>query len=453
MRLPGGFELSIRRALTTVPSPRGDGWVPVVREPFTGAWQRNIEITNDTALSYAPVFACVDLLSSDCAKLRWRLVEFTEGVWLEVENPAYAVLKTPNRYQVPLQFVQQWMVSKLVHGNTYVLKQRDQRGVVNALYVLDPTRVQPMVASDGSVWYQLQRDDLVGVTDTQLPEAIPAREIIHDRMMAPFHPLCGVSPIFAAALPALQGLSIERNSETFFRNGSQPGGLLLAPGKISDETKDRLKAYWEANFSGANVGRVAVLGDNLKYETLSVNAVDAQLIDQLRWTGEMICSVYHVPAYMAGVGPPPPYANVEPLLQLYYSQGLQRLLVSAEQVMDAGLEFPRQTLGTEFDIDDLIWMNTETRTKAAHEAIASGAMSPDEARRKYFSLPPVPGGDTPYLQQQYFSLKALAARDQADPFAKPAPLPPEPPPETLDAEASSAELAAQLETLLLGRAA
>jgi len=408
----------------------------VVREPFTGAWQRNLEITNDTALSYAPVFACVDLLSSDCAKLRWRLVEYDRGVWLETDNTAYSpLLRTPNRYQVPLQFVQQWMVSKLMHGNTYVLKQRDQRGVVNALYVLDPTRVQPLIATDGAVYYQLQRDDLAGLPEV-IPEAIPAREIIHDRMMCPFHPLCGVSPIFAAALPALQGLSIARNSEAFFRNGSSPGGILLAPGKISDETATRLKEYWTTNFSGANVGKVAVLGDNLKYEALSVNAVDAQLIDQLKYTGEMICAVYHVPAYMAGIGPPPPYANVEPLLQLYYSQGLQRLLVSAEQVMDEGLEFNRSTLGTEFDIDDLIWMNAETRTKAAHDAVASGAMSPDEARRKYYSLPPVPGGDTPYLQQQYYSLKALAARDADDPFAKPAPPPASPDPEDLDAAAA-----------------
>src|SRR4029077_18642801 len=159
---------------------------------------------------------------------------------------------------------------KLVHGNTYVLKQRDQRGVVNALYVLDPQRVQPLDASDGSVWYQVSRDDLVGLTETPVPEAIPAREIIHDRMMAPFHPLCGVSPIFAAALPALRGLGIERTSELFFRNGSAPGGVLTAPGKISDETAARLKAYWETNFSGQNVGKVAVLGDSLKYEAMSV---------------------------------------------------------------------------------------------------------------------------------------------------------------------------------------
>jgi hypothetical protein len=50
-------------------------------------------------------------------------------------------------------------------------------------------------------------------------------------------------------------------------------------------------------------------------------------------------------------------------------------------------------------------------------------MAPDEARERYFGLGPVEGGDTPYMQQQMFSLKALAQRDQNDPFSKPAPAP------------------------------
>src|SRR4030095_7588672 len=58
---------------------------------------------------------------------------------------------------------------------------------------------------------------------------------------------------------------------------------------------------------------------------------------------------------------------------------------------------------------------------AAAEAIGSGAIAPDEARRKYFGLGPVAGGHTPYMQQQMFSLEALAHRDAADPFAKPTP--------------------------------
>jgi phage portal protein BeeE len=131
---------------------------------------------------------------------------------------------------------------------------------------------------------------------------------------------------------------------------------------------------------------------------------------------------------MIGLGAAPHFATgVEPLLQLYYSQCLQSLLTNFEQLLDEGLGLADPIngtqYGTQFDIDDLVWMDTATKTKAAADAIGAGAMSPDEARWKYFGLPPVTGGDTPYMQQQMFSLKALAKRDQNDPFAAPAPAP------------------------------
>jgi HK97 family phage portal protein len=323
-----------------------------------------------------------------------------------------------------------------------VLKQRDASGIVRALYVLDPTRVTPLVATDGSVYYQLDRDDLAGLTEA--PDGrvvVPASEIIHDLMVALFHPLIGVSPIYACGLSALQGQKIVDASTKFFSNGSNPGGVLTAPGAISDETAQRLKDYWNTNFSGANVGKVAVLGDGLKYEAMAITPVDAQLIDQLKWTADSVCSVFHVPAYMIGVGPPPPYANIEPLLQQYYSQCIQSLLTSFELCLDEGLELPKP-YGTEFDIDDLIWMDTATKTKAAADSIGSGALSPDEARKKYFGVGTVPGGDSPYLQQQYYSLAALAARDADQPFAKP-PTPAPPPPVAADpqAEVKAFELA------------
>jgi HK97 family phage portal protein len=455
MWLPGGYRLTLSRTSTAglSTSPKGDGWIPVVRESYPGAWQQNVTITNESVLSYAPVFACVDQISSDIAKLRWRLVELTEdGIWLERENPAYSpLLRTPNRYQTAFQFTQQWLVSKLIHGNTYVLKQRDLRGVVKALYVLDPTAVTPLITPEGAVFYQVTRWPLAGLEDVPHPPAIPAAEMIHDRMMCPFHPLCGVSPIFAAALPAQQGLAIERNASSFFANGSHPGGVVLVPGAINQAQHDKLKEQWEATFGGANLGRVGILSNGMKYEPLLWNAVDAALIDQLKWTGEMVCAVYHVPAYMVQIGPPPA-AGTEDLVQLYYAQCLQRLLVSAEQAMDAGLEFPRVTLGTEFDVEDLIWTDTAARTKAAADGIGSGGMSPDEARRRYFNLPKTPGGDTPYMQQQYFSLAALAQRDAEQPFAKAAPAAPAMPAATendeLDQDTISEKTAAELRGIL-----
>lgn len=432
------FGLSITRAKAAPPASTpvgrtGLGWAgfswPVVRESFTGAWQQNVDVRAESVLSYFAVFACVTLIAADIGKLALRLVtQDTDGIWNEATNPAFSpVLRKPNHYQTIIKFVEAWIVSKLVHGNAYVLKQRDRRGVVVAMYVLNAQKVTPLIAPDGAVYYELSIDTLA-----ELPDQItvPASEIIHDPMVALYHPLCGVSPIYACGLAAAEGLAIQGNSTRLFANGARPGGLLLAPGAISDETATRLRDYWNTNYTGANVGKVAVLGDGLKYEGLTMNAVDAQLIDQLKWTAENVCACYHVAPYMIGVGPPPPYANVEPLVQLYYGQCLQTLMTSLEKSLDEGLglllPIDGVQYGTEFDIDDLIWMDTKTRGEAA--AKSAGTLSPNEARKKYYGMGPVEGGESPMVQQQYYSLEALAERDAADPFAKPAPAPAAPAP-------------------------
>lgn len=415
------FELR-RKALPLAPVPSSgrDGWRPlIVREPFTGAWQRNEEIRADSVLANPTVFACVTRIAQDISKLPLRLVEQTSaGIWVETTNPAYSpVLRSPNHYQLAPKFVEQWITSKLIWGNVYVLKGRDQRGVVNRLYVLDPTYVTPLVAPDGSVYYQLRRNDLAGLG--LIDVTVPAREIIHDRMVCLFHPLIGVGPLFACALAAQHGLTIQQTSTSFFQNGSNPGGILLIPGAIKDETATRLKDEWNTKFTGSNAGKVALLSGGVKYETTAVNAVDSELINQLNKTEADICADFGVPMFLLDSTKGAPYANNEPILQLYFAQCLQSLITNLETSLDAGLDLATG-VGTEFDIDDLIWMDTATRTKAAADAIHAGAMTPNEARKKYFGLGPVVGGDTPYMQQQMFSLAALAERDADHPFTKPA---------------------------------
>lgn len=422
-----GLDISRARRLPVnmTPADARGGWFPLIREPYQGAWQNNEAITLPTALSYFAVYGCVTLIATDIGKLYLRLVrQDADGIWTETENPAYSpVLRKPNRYQTITKFIEQWITSKLTAGNAYVLKQRDDRGVVNALYVLDPTRVTPLVAPDGAVYYELKHDDLTGLDAVAPPGdrwIAPAREIIHDPMVTLFHPLIGVTPLYAGGLAAQQGLAIQSRSEAFFRSGSHPGGVLTAPGEIGDDQAQRIKKYWEENFSGANVGRVAVVGKGLKYEAMTVNAADSQLIQQLNWTAYNVCTCYHVPPALLDLGDAANVTDLEALLQKYHSQCIQSLLTNLERSLDEGLEL-KAPYGTEFDIDDLIWMVTATKTKAASEAIGCGAMSPDEARAKYFGLGKTPGGNTPYMQQQNYSLAALAERDADKPFSKPAP--------------------------------
>lgn len=399
------------------------GWQTIIQEPFTGAWQRNMETINPVlAGTYYADFACKTLIARDIAKLPVRLMAMDkDGIWNAVSNPAYSpVLRKPNSYQTRNQFWESYFLSKLSHGNTYVLKERDQRGVVIALYVLDPRRVLPLIASDRSVFYALATDDL-NINEEHV--VVPAREIIHDRFNCD-HWLVGRPPIFAGGLAAMQGLQIQTMSARLFRNNAQPGGILTAPGDIEDADVERIKDHWQQKFTGENLGKVAVLGSGLKYEKMSLTAVEGQMIEQLKWTAENICSTYHVPPYMIGVGPEPAAGTQDRTLR-YYMQALQSLIEDAESCLDDGLSLTDvANLGVEFDIDNLLRMDTVSQADAAVKLVGGSIMTPNNGRKK-FNLPPLPGGDTVYMQQQNYSLEALAKRDaQDDPFkTAPAPSP------------------------------
>jgi phage portal protein, HK97 family len=426
------------------PDTRG-GWWPIIRESFPGAWQQNVEVRQESVLSNHADFACRTLIASDIAKLRIKLVaKDRDGIWTETSNPAYSpVLRKPNDWQNRIQFMEAWVLSKLQRGNAYILKQRDGRGVVVKLYVLDPDLVTPLVSDDGSVFYQLGRDPLGGV---EAGVTVPAREIIHDRFNCFFHPLVGLSPIFAGGLAAMQGIAVQNDSTLFFQNGARPGGVLTAPGAIGDDTAKRLKEYWDTNFSGKNSGKVAVLGDGLKYEAMRAKATDSQLIEQLKWSGEVVCSTYHVPPYKIGLGPMPTANNVQSLNVEYYSQCLQVLLESIELCLDEGLG-TGENMGTEFDTENLLRMDSVTQMEMLDKS--KGILAPNEQRKK-LDLPPKPGGDSPMLQQQNFSLEALAKRDaQSDPFGATAPAP-APPSEPANDNAAEAEARAALVEIYKG---
>jgi len=391
------------------------GWFPWIREPYSGAWQQNDEWTVDNVLAFHAVYACITLIANDIGKLKFKLTRLDSNkIWVEFKDAAKnAVLRRPNNFQNGIQFREYWMLSKLINGNTYVLIGRNARGEIVNFWVLDSQRVSIFVTPIGEVMYQLNCDNLAGIQESSI--MVPASEIIHDRMNCLFHPLVGTSPLFASGLSASHGLKIQNNSAKFFENGSRPSGLLTAPGSISDETADRLKLHWDSNYSGVNAGKVAVLGDGLKFEKLTMTAEEAQLIEQLKYTAEIVCSTFHVPPYKIGVGTMPTHDNIEALTQDYYSQCLQSLIEAMEASIDYAFGFIDDRR-VELDLELLFRMDTQTRITTLGDAISKSVMAPNEARKK-INLAPVPGGNSIYLQQQNYSLEALARRDaQPDPF-------------------------------------
>lgn len=428
--------------------------VGLPHEPFAGAWQeasRSARSAGPNILAYSAVYSCVNIISSDIARMPMRVLRPGSKGGREVHSahPIHRLLQKPNEYQTPLQFIQQYLSSKLINGNTYVLLLRDARGVVYRMYVLDPARVRPLLADDGSIFYELASDKIAGVTQ-QI--TVPARAILHDRAATFWHPLVGVSPLFAAGVSAMTGARILMNSEKFFANMSRPGGALVAPGKIDKDVAKRLQEEWDSNYNGVGFGKTAVLSNGLEFKPNIVNAVDAELVNQLRWTVEDIARVYRVPGFKLGDLNKVSYRNSEQMSRDYFQGCLSYHIEAMEQCLEMALELD-PGYDIEFDLRSLFRMETDTRYETYGKALSAGFMSINEVRAEE-DLPPVKGGEEPRVQVQYVPLSKADGTGVSNPLGgtpSPAPAPasdddedpaPEPsPPETQSTDDSEAFVA------------
>ncbi len=423
------FGLEIGRAQKQLtPVPEHGGWWRRILEPFAGAWQRNIEEKRETVLCYPTLYACLNRISQDIGKLPFLLKrEDDNGIWtLDTANTSFwPVLRKPNHYQTAQQFREAWSLSKLTHGNTYVLKERDARGVVIKQYVLDPCSVLPMVSDSGDVYYQLNYSTAQNLLPERYPAAqlvVPASEIIHDRLNCFHHQLIGVPPLCAAHWPAVKNLKILRDATRFFSNGANPGGILSAPAGMSDDDAQAVKDYWNTNFQGENAGKVAVIGADMKFTPFAFKAADSQLVEQMRYSDEQICQPFGIPPFKIGIGSIPAGLGVDAINQLYYADALQAHIEAMEALLDEGLGISRPQ-GVELDLEPLLRMDVGKQTDVITKQVGGKVLTPDEGRAR-LGYGPTGGGDTIWAQQQDYPLATLRDRlppDQSAAPTKPAP--------------------------------
>lgn len=388
-------------------SPRGQGWV-TISEPFAGAWQRNKELRTEKAC-YPTLYACLNRISSDIAKLPFVTAVWNQGV--QEYSAPMAVLKKPNNYQTQGQFREAWVLSKLRTGATYVLKNRTA-GEITSLHVLDPYRVTPMVTEAGAVFYRLDYPTKNNLLPEEYPDErliLPASEIIHDRMHCLYNPLIGISPLCASELAAGKNLKILRSSSEFFSNGAQPGGLLTAPAGISEEDASKIKDYWDNHFADGSRGKMAVIGADMKYTAFAFKAADSQLVEQMRYSDEQICQPFGIPPFKVGIGVIPAGMKVDDINQLYYSDALQQHIEAMETLLIEGLEITdgRQV---KLNLEPLLRMDVGKQAEVESTLVSAMIKTPDEARHR-FNLKPTGGGDTLWGQLQQYPLGQLANRN------------------------------------------
>jgi HK97 family phage portal protein len=398
------------------------GWLPAEWGSSLNWWQngRSPLPVGRTAIVQACISAYAQTVAM-CPGSHWRAV--ANGGRERVTTSALSrLLRKPNAYQTPSDFLLNAVSQLYQTGNAYALAIRNDRQEPAELHLFSSRNSKPSVGEDGSVFYSLGGNELI---ERQLFVArgsiaalngVPARDVLHIRLETPRHPLVGETPLMSAYPDMEIAGAAQAQSIAFFRNQSRPSGILSTDHILTKEQMAQLREAWEAQSKGLQAGGVPILSGGLKYGPMGITAEDAQLVERLKLTDQNIALAFRVPLQILGIGGTP-FASTEALMQSWIAMGLGFALNHIEVAFDSFFNlFGVPDEYTEFDTRVLLRSALRERVTAYKEGVQGGIFSPNEARAE-FELPAVEFGDEPRVQQQVVPLS----------FASEPPPPPAPP--------------------------
>ena len=431
--------------------PITGGMLDATAGSYLNWWQLGHRVESGEVRS-AIVQACVTAYAQTvamCPGGHWRASP--EGGRHRVDNSALArILAAPNAYESISDLLLNLTADLYTDGNAYALALRNSRFEVDELHLFPARKCKPCIAVDGSVFYDLDGNEIVERM-VQGPLRVPARDVLHVRLLTPRHRLVGESPIRAAAMDVATADAITGQQLAFYLNQGRPSTVLSTELPLTQEQAKQVRDAWNEQSKGLRAGGVPILSNGLKPFPLAQPTANQQIADILRLSAQNIALAYRVPLQMLGTtNGNAPVASTESLMQLWIASGLGFALNHIEEAFGRlfGLRgLPHEYL--EFDTGALLRSSMGERVAALAQGVQGGIYAPNEARALE-GLKPVPFGDEPRVQQQVVPLSAAAAIPAA-PAAPAAPPAPATPAETPDAgtidDAQRAALVAEIAAL------
>ncbi len=367
--------------------PDHDFWYGSV---YGGATLSGAPVNPETAYNVSVVYACVKILSETLASVPCFVYRRLENGGKEraTDHPLYPLLHDrPNGLHSSFDFMQYMESGVALRGNSYAYIQQDSFGKIMGLLPLPVDRVTTEVLSAGRLRYRYR--DLSGEEKVFLQE-----EILHDRGLSR-DGYVGLSVLTIAREAIGLALAAQGYGASFFKNDATPGGVLIHPSKLTQESYDRLKQSWKAAHGGFGKARqIGVLEEGLKYEPLSATNEDAQWIETRGFEGKDICRFFRVPPHKAGILDDATFSNIEHQAIEFLTDTMLPQAVRFEKRARISLlpsEDDRDYF-IEFNLDALLRGDFKTRAEGYSSAISAGWMNRNEVRVKE-NLNPEPGLD------------------------------------------------------------
>lgn len=257
---------------------------------FVGATQSGAYVDQETALNYAAVWGSVRVISETVAQLPWKTYRRTaRGKKDESNHPVAWLLHTqPNPESSPFRWKRAAVANCLVWGNAYAEIERDGSGRPLNLWLIHPSRVKIERDEAGDLVYRVRGES----SETLLRAA----DVLHFRGIGD-DDIVGTSVLAKARQSIGLGLAMESFGSSFFGNGTNMGGVLQHPGKLSKEARENLEDSMAKRAGGKNALKTIVLEEGMKYERMGIPPEDAQFLESRSFQVLEVARWFRVPPH------------------------------------------------------------------------------------------------------------------------------------------------------------
>lgn len=357
-----------------------------------------VPVTEYTAMQVSAVYACVRLIAGAIAQMPCATYQRQEdGSRIAVRHDYWWLLnEQPCPIFTAASFWEYMTAQVLLRGDGFSLIQRKTRvsPVVDQLLPLRHEQVS-VKKVDGRLRYIVQ-DEIDG---KQGYFAVDQDDMLHFTGCA-FDGIRSKSVIGHAARQAI-GIAIQGDNfaGSFYGSGAQPQYVVTAPGQMTPDQQTAFREAFVAKYGSGNGpnGVPLVLTEGLGISSMSMNAVDAQLLESRKFQVIDIARAFGVPPFMVG----------ETEKSTSWGAGLEQMATGFaiftlgphthrfEQELNRKLYRTSRNF-VEFNRDGLTQGDLKTQAeyfKAALGGTQNPAWMTQNEIRKLKNLPPMTGGD------------------------------------------------------------
>lgn len=347
-----------------------------------------MQVNELTALKSTAVYACIRILTEGVSSLPLNTYEELAdgGKRLAREHPVYSLLHDlANPEMTSMEFWETSVGHLATWGNAYAEIQRDAGGRPIALWPLRPDRMR--VYRDPSTFRLVYHYSLPYGSIAILDVA----DVLHIRSRS-LDGIIGISPVQQAAEGVGLDMALEQYAGKLFANNSTPGGVLMSKKQLSEKARTNMRDSWESAHRGlTNAHRVAILEDDVTWQSVGLPPEQAQFILTRQFTLSSIARIWRIPPHMLQELSRSTHNNIEQQSLEYVIHTLRPYLVRGEQRLKVDLFGLKVPFYAKWLVEGILRGDIASRYNAYAVGRQWGWLSADDIRAAE-DMNPLPDG-------------------------------------------------------------